>query len=274
VRGAPLRCSHLRQQRKGRRNPISVPNPELVPVYRPGRSWRWTLNGTQLADAGYPQLRMDRLSLSRRKGTMFGTYGLRSAVTGPRILHGGCMRIGSPHSRAILAVCAATLPITLATSCNSESQDHPRTLPPATSTPTSTQGSTAKPLEGELARVYQRHLESIPAAENTSGRQRRQILQEWLTEPLLTRVLDNMAAAQAAGRRAYGRTPFQVLDGTSNGDKATLKICQDESEAGVQDVETGRKINKGLPNTPYVLHYTRTNERWLLADIEAPQGDC
>jgi len=204
---------------------------------------------------------------------MFGTYGQRRLAPGLGSVHGGCMRIDSSMCRAVGGLCAAGLAAALVVGCNSASGDRPRTLPPVTSTSTPT--STADALERELVRVYRGYLDSIPAAEDATGKERQRILKQWMTDPLLTRVLDNMAAAQAAGRRAYGKTPFKVDDVMSASTTATLTICQDGSNSGVQDARTGKRINRGLPNTPYVIKYRQIGDQsWRMTDIASPPGEC
>jgi hypothetical protein len=183
------------------------------------------------------------------------------------------MRIDSKRWRTLDGLCAVAVSATLLVGCNPASNDKPRTLPPATATSTPT--TTADALEAELVRVYQGYRDAIPSAERVTGVERQAILMQWLTEPLLTRVLDRMAATQAGGRRTYGTVTFEPVDVSQKGSTARLHICQDGSRAGVEEIKTGKKLGHGLPNTPYVYTFRRASDgTWRISDGVSPKGSC
>jgi len=183
------------------------------------------------------------------------------------------MRIDSSRWRTLNGLCAVAVSATLLVGCNPASNDKPRTLPPATST--SKPIPTTDALKVELARVYQGYRDAIPRAEEVTGKERSAVLKQWITEPLLTTVLDNMAAAQAGGRRTYGSVTFKSLDTEVHGRSAKMRICQDESGAGMMELKTGKRLAHGLPNTPYVLTFEQDSTgTWRMSDAASPQGEC
>jgi predicted small secreted protein len=94
-------------------------------------------------------------------------------------------------------------------------------------------------------------------------------------DPELTRLRDAYAKLKAQHQAGYGQTISylawpQPIDGK---DTAVLSDCQDGSQAGFLDTQTGNKLTVGTPNAPARGTLQRTPDGWRVANSEALLGE-
>lgn len=94
-------------------------------------------------------------------------------------------------------------------------------------------------------------------------------------DPQLTRLRDEYSKLHAQHQAGYGLDISyiswpQPIDGK---DTAVLSDCQDGSQAGYLDTQTGNKLTVGTANTPVRGTLQRTAEGWRVANAELLQGE-
>ncbi|GGP14162.1 hypothetical protein GCM10012278_68850 [Nonomuraea glycinis] len=100
-------------------------------------------------------------------------------------------------------------------------------------------------------------------AEKTSPEERKAILEDVATQPLLDRMLRGIAALRVTGRVTWGSPVVHASDIEITGDQATLHDCQDGSGAGQADDKTGKHLTRGTGGTHLVatLHKGKDGAR-------------
>lgn len=94
-------------------------------------------------------------------------------------------------------------------------------------------------------------------------------------DPELSRLRAAYAKLKAQHQAGYGQTISyltwpQPIDGK---DTVVLSDCQDGSQAGFLDTQTGNKLTVGTPNAPARGTLQRTPDGWRVANSEALLGE-
>lgn len=113
-----------------------------------------------------------------------------------------------------------------------------------------------------------------PVIERSPARDRPRLAGQYLAEPARTRVLEGLAALDAAGRRPYGSPVSHVGAIEVAGNRAVLHDCRDERSAGQLDVSTGRRLTVGVAHTHVVARFVRVDGRWLISRFELAEQPC
>ncbi len=111
-------------------------------------------------------------------------------------------------------------------------------------------------------------LESLPA--NQVGAS----INAVAVDPAATRMRDENTKFRAEHKAGYGQAVLYITwpQPIAGKDTAILNDCQDGSQAGFLDTQTGNKLTVGTPNTPLRGTLQRTAGGWRVADSELLQG--
>jgi hypothetical protein len=107
----------------------------------------------------------------------------------------------------------------------------------------------------------------VPAAE------REAILRPYATEPLLSRVLRGMRASDSLGQVGYGEVvPRPTITKIERG-TASIRDCQDASNAGRKERDTGRIVTRGTSRDLAVATLKRGPDGvWRVATVDYARG--
>ena len=111
-------------------------------------------------------------------------------------------------------------------------------------------------------------LESLPA--NQVGAS----INAVAVDPAATRMRDENTKFRAEHKAGYGQAVLYITwpQPIAGKDTAILNDCQDGSQAGFLDTQTGNKLTVGTPNTPLRGTLQRTAGGWRVANSELLQG--
>ncbi|MFI6321606.1 hypothetical protein ACIBG8_29005 [Nonomuraea sp. NPDC050556] len=113
------------------------------------------------------------------------------------------------------------------------------------------------------------------SAERAEPRQRKEILGQYATDPLLSRMSRGIAALRVTGRVTWGLPVIHPYDLQIEGDTATLHDCQDARKTGQADDKTSERLTHGTANT----HLRATLRKgadgaWRVATLEQLEEPC
>lgn len=185
------------------------------------------------------------------------------------------MRVDSAGSRLVMPLAAALVALASAlAACASDSAPEPTAtaaLPASTPAPTPSP-STDK--DAVLA-VYRELYHAGPRAEQAPPEERRAILEQVATQPLLDTMLKGIAALRASGRVTWGQPDLHTYDVQVHGDRAALHDCQDARKAGQADDRTGKRLTHGMPATHMVAALVKeTDGEWRVAKVDQLEQPC
>lgn len=147
---------------------------------------------------------------------------------------------------------------------------------PTTSAPgaPSVSASPASP-EDAVRQSYTQYWAVLPRVEQESDEgRRRQLLAPYATEPQLGTVLQNIKNLHAKNQTSWGYVVVHIESVQVTGNTATVKDCQDSSNAGLMDSKTGKKTSRGVSKDPLSATLERgTDERWRISGFSIP-GHC
>lgn len=67
----------------------------------------------------------------------------------------------------------------------------------------------------------------------------------------------------------------RITDVDIDGDEATVEDCQDTSETGQADAETGERKTVGVERAPTRARMERSGAgEWKVAEVTHPDGEC
>ncbi|RBQ16965.1 hypothetical protein DP939_28350 [Spongiactinospora rosea] len=139
-------------------------------------------------------------------------------------------------------------------------------LPSATPTPTE---------KDAVLAVYRAMYPAGRRAEQASPKQRRPILAQVATQPLLDRMLRGITALRATGRVTYGMPVLHEFDVRIDGDRATLHDCQDDRNTGQADDKTGEALLRGTEKVHLIISLRRGMDRaWRVSQMEQSDEPC
>ena len=190
-------------------------------------------------------------------------------------------RVATRGRGSAAAGLAAVLALTVA-GCTSKSSAEDLDLqPPATSAPsmparTATPTPTPSTEAQKILTQYDRFWATTDSAWRVSRDQRVALFKTVATEPVLTRVVGGMLAAEQLGETGYGKIVPHPRITRIDGGKASLRDCQDASLAGRIKTSTGRKTTRGTTHDLAQVTMRLGNDGvWRVATaLYQPVGSC
>jgi hypothetical protein len=123
--------------------------------------------------------------------------------------------------------------------------------------------------------VYRELYNVGPRAERASSDERRAILKQVATQPLLDTMLKGITALRAQGRVTWGQPVLHPFDVQVHGNRAALHDCQDARKAGQADDRTGKRLTHGMPATHMVAALVKEDDgRWRVAKVDQLEEPC
>lgn len=114
-----------------------------------------------------------------------------------------------------------------------------------------------------------------PRAEQAPAEERRTILAQVATQPLLDTMLKGIDALRASGRVTWGQPVLHVFEVQVQGDRAALHDCQDARRAGQADDRTGKRLTHGMPRTHMVAALVKEPDGvWRVAKVDQLEEPC
>ncbi|MFC0554904.1 hypothetical protein ACFFHJ_28800 [Planotetraspora thailandica] len=112
-------------------------------------------------------------------------------------------------------------------------------------------------------------------AEHAPPEERRAILDDVATQPLLDRMLRGIAALRVTGRVTWGAPVIHAFEVRIEEDRATLHDCQDGSKAGQADDKTGKHLTRGSTGTHLIANLSKgTDGAWRISKVEQVDEPC
>jgi hypothetical protein len=128
--------------------------------------------------------------------------------------------------------------------------------------------------EQQIIAQYKRFwTEVLPKAYAARRSERQAILQPVVVDPALTKLLRNMAAQDADGKRAYGadiplRQNVEVVKELS-----LVRGCLDSSKSGLMEAQSGKKLNRGPAQNPVLVNLMHSLDgSWRVSFVKFPGG--
>ncbi|GIH52331.1 hypothetical protein Mro03_75100 [Microbispora rosea subsp. rosea] len=112
-------------------------------------------------------------------------------------------------------------------------------------------------------------------AERAYPAERKAILEQVATRPLLSRMLRGIAALRATHRVTWGQPEHHPFDVRIKGDHATLHDCQDARKGGQADDRTGKRLTYGTSRIHLVATLAKgTDGAWRVSKVEQVKEPC
>ena len=120
----------------------------------------------------------------------------------------------------------------------------------AAALPSSTKSATPLPSatsnEAAAKNAYTSFIAVLDRADSLPESSRKQQLSALMIEPQLSRVLKRVEELQSKNLTSYGKVAVHITSVKVTGNDATLRDCQDSSNAGIMNKHTRKKINRGV----------------------------
>lgn len=119
----------------------------------------------------------------------------------------------------------------------------------AVALPTSTDSAApTTPLSEDVPvrRAYTSFVAMLDHADTLPMSSRQQQLSALMVDPQLSRVLKRTDELRSKNLTSYGKVLVHITSVSVNGHDATLRDCQDSSNAGIMSRTTRKKINRGV----------------------------
>jgi len=94
--------------------------------------------------------------------------------------------------------------------------------------------------------AYQDFVSALERADSLPDTTRKQQLSAYMADPQLSRVLKVVKEHKADHVATYGSVIVHINSVSVDRDEATLRDCQDATNAGLRDTRTDKKINRGV----------------------------
>lgn len=154
-----------------------------------------------------------------------------------------------------------------------------KTSPTASATPSTSLDPAAKEAQDrqDAEIVWRKFNGLIRTIASLSPDQVEPAITEVAVDPQSSRLRDGYAKLKAQHQAGYGQDISyiswpQPIDGKNT---AVLNDCQDGSQAGFLDTQTGNKLTVGTPNTPVRGTLQRTPAGWRVVNAEVLEaGTC
>jgi hypothetical protein len=128
-----------------------------------------------------------------------------------------------------------------------ETTPAPTTSPARVQPPGDPSDNSQATREYESVRLaYREFVDVLGRAASLPRATRKERLSKYMVDPQLSKVLDAIQTNEANDITTYGSSMPHIKSVRINGDEATVDDCQDGSKAGLIEVSTSKKINRGL----------------------------
>jgi hypothetical protein len=184
------------------------------------------------------------------------------------------MRPLRPTAAAGAVTLLLVLPIAGCTTADGVIRETPS---PGTTTTTTPSLSSASPTptteEQRILAQYKGFWKIEASVAHAPVAEREAMLQSYATDPLLSRVLRGMRASDNLGQMAYGQViPRPNITKIERGN-ASIRDCQDASNAGRKERDTGRIVTRGTSRDLAVATLKRGSDGvWRVATMDYPRG--
>lgn len=189
-------------------------------------------------------------------------------------------RGGRAYGRRVRLLASAVALLGL-TSCGSDREVDTENPVAATASlapspePTPSSTPTAIPEDGAILDAYRAFFAAQTDISLAPAGERRAMLEPLATDPLLSRVLGGMLAADHYKEVGYGTAEVDPEVTSVDGDEATIKDCQDTSDSGRKNRKTGKIVTRGTPEAKVVATARRDADgTWRLATVEYRDDRC
>jgi hypothetical protein len=123
--------------------------------------------------------------------------------------------------------------------------------------------------------VYREMYRAGQRAERAAPNERKAILERVAAPPLLSTMVEGIAALRAKGRVTYGFPSIHAFDVRISGDRASLHDCQDGRTGGQADDRTGKRLTHGMPGTHMVAALSKeTYGVWRVVKVDQLEEPC
>ncbi|PZG45884.1 hypothetical protein C1I98_15135 [Spongiactinospora gelatinilytica] len=123
--------------------------------------------------------------------------------------------------------------------------------------------------------VYRELYRAGQRAEYATPAERRVILERVAAQPLLSTMLEGIAALRAKGRVTYGFPSIHSYGLRITGSRASLHDCQDGRTGGQADDRTGKRLTHGMPGTHMVAALSKEADGvWRVVKIDQLEEPC
>lgn len=120
------------------------------------------------------------------------------------------------------------------------------TLPKSTNSPTPIPSVSSAPESEAVKLAYKNFIAILNHADSLPESSRKQHLSDLMGEPQLSRVLRRIGQMKRDHITAYGSIVVHVKSIKIEGSDALLRDCQDTWNSGIMNIETKKRINRGV----------------------------
>jgi hypothetical protein len=182
-----------------------------------------------------------------------------------------------PHRLAAATAAVTLLFVLLASGCTNAGGVIRETPTAGTTSgaasPLSSPSPTATSEASRILAQYRAFWQALTPASEAPAEERRQMLEPYATDPELTRALSGMRASDNLGQVLYGQVVARPQITKIDRGLASLRDCQDASEAGRKQRDTGRIITRGTSSDVALVTMKRGSDGvWRVATVEYPRG--
>lgn len=161
--------------------------------------------------------------------------------------------------------------------CGASCSSTPSGVPPLsnTSVPTSAATSAHRPERDIVMDAYTQFWPRLHEAAGAPESRWAELMRDVATDPQLSRTLGALREQRAQARTLYGVEVARVTNVDVSGERATVKDCQDASQAGQADANTGDRKTVGVARNPVSAALVRGPDgKWRVSEISYPGGTC
>ena len=185
---------------------------------------------------------------------------------------------GRSMSGRMLGTLSAAVVVAVLSGCSSNRVATERPTGATDSAPQSPAASTSpEPARATVLTQYTAFWRSLTPASKAEPGARRAILSKVAADPELSSLLSGIARERSRGRAFYGvDVPrARVTQLLSAQGIAVIDDCQDSSGSGVMELDSGRRLTKGVAHNHVVSTMHRGGDGiWRVASVEYPKSSC
>ena len=147
--------------------------------------------------------------------------------------------------------------------------------PAISSAPTASASSTPVDENAAILAAYTEFFNRQTEISMAPKEQRKALLEPFTTDPALQRVLGGMFAAEDLGEVGYGQPVLDPRVANIDGDRATIRDCQDNSQVGRKKVRSGKVTTHGFRRDNAKVGMIRgADGSWRVATVEYLDEKC
>lgn len=181
----------------------------------------------------------------------------------------------SSSRRLAIAAMAVAAGVTIAACQNCTEEAPAASLTPGPSFLSSLPEDPAAAQRRTIEQAYQRFWEISRGVDQLPQDQWRPALEQVAVDPILTQLVEGTRIHRDHSIRLYGQVFAHVTDVQVKSDQAEVRDCQDASQAGQADANTGMRKTVGIARNPVKGSLVRdATGTWRVGLIEYPGGTC